>query len=107
MRQGLYIWTITLTAAFASACSHIPEQDTANEAENESIQTEEFALSSTIVCESRYFKYNKCSVGFTIRTAFVLEKYSRSDCIEGDTWGFEGDHIWVENGCRAKFGAWD
>ncbi|MGK3985831.1 DUF3011 domain-containing protein [Sorangium sp. So ce136] len=107
MKQRLDIWTIVLTAAFTPACSHAPDQDAANNTEEENVTVSESELSSAIVCESRYYKYNKCSVGFTIRTAWVLEKYSRADCIEGDTWGFEGDYIWVENGCRAKFGTWD
>ena len=34
----------------------------------------------------------------------LLRQFSRTDCIEGRTWGVAGRHaVWVSDGCRADF----
>jgi hypothetical protein len=56
-----------------------------------------------VACESRDFRYAFCSVGPTIRRAWVQEQRSRSRCIEGETWGFQRNGVWVDKGCSALF----
>lgn len=81
---------------------------TSSEAEGRS----EVALSADIpasgvdvVCQSWGYKYARCSVGFYIRRAYLVEQYSRTICIKGSNWDAEGIHIWVNGGCRGKFHA--
>jgi hypothetical protein len=33
----------------------------------------------------------------------LFRQLSRASCIEGRSWGFDGNGIWVEDGCRAEF----
>lgn len=36
---------------------------------------------------------------------YLLEQLSRSACVEGRTWGFDGRSLWVNQGCRGRFGS--
>lgn len=33
----------------------------------------------------------------------MLKQRSHADCIQGSTWGYDGNGIWVDRGCRADF----
>lgn len=33
----------------------------------------------------------------------LLHRLSRSPCIEGRTWGYDRNEVWVADGCRAEF----
>lgn len=33
----------------------------------------------------------------------LYKQLSRSICVEGSSWGYDGNGIWVEDGCRAEF----
>ena len=33
----------------------------------------------------------------------LYRQLSRSTCVEGRSWGYDGNGIWVEDGCRAEF----
>ncbi|HEY0506324.1 MAG TPA: DUF3011 domain-containing protein [Lysobacter sp.] len=33
----------------------------------------------------------------------LFRQMSRASCVEGRSWGFDGNGIWVEDGCRAEF----
>ncbi len=35
---------------------------------------------------------------------YLLEQLSRTQCVEGRSWGFDGAAIWVNQGCRGRFG---
>ena len=35
----------------------------------------------------------------------VVQQQSNTRCDEGRTWGYEGNRLWVDGGCRARFGA--
>jgi hypothetical protein len=55
----------------------------------------------TLICESdgrRRFCAADTSFG-----VHIARQISRSDCVEGRTWGFNNNGIWVDNGCRAEF----
>ena len=40
-----------------------------------------------------------------LRKRDLIEQLSRTPCIEGRSWGWEGNQIWVDQGCRGRFGA--
>ena len=35
----------------------------------------------------------------------LIENLSGTRCQEGANWGFDGNAVWVDRGCRARFGA--
>ena len=56
-----------------------------------------------IVCESDRGSRHECAFEGFGRVE-LLHQLSRTDCVEGRTWGLEGRHrVWVSNGCRAEF----
>lgn len=53
-------------------------------------------------CESREYRYNFCSTG-RIRNAQLVEQRSSAPCVQGRSWGWQRDGIWVDNGCVGVF----
>lgn len=54
-------------------------------------------------CYSRNRDYTTCYAGGRIRGARLIRQASRAECIEGDTWGYDRDYIWVDYGCGGTF----
>jgi hypothetical protein len=65
-----------------------------------------FAMSSakaeTVTCESSNGNYRECAVD-TRGGVTLSRQLSSQGCWEGDTWGYDRNRIWVNNGCRAQF----
>jgi hypothetical protein len=61
------------------------------------------AAQSTIACESREYQYAFCPVAGGVEDARLREQRSRSDCIEGRTWGWDRGGVWVDRGCEGVF----
>jgi hypothetical protein len=55
------------------------------------------------VCSSINGRYAECRVPFR-GTAMLLDQISDSACIEGRTWGNKPGAVWVNRGCRGRFG---
>jgi hypothetical protein len=55
-----------------------------------------------VVCESDDGKRRDCPAN-TRGGVAVVQQLSRSSCIQGRTWGFTRNSIWVDEGCRAEF----
>lgn len=53
-------------------------------------------------CESIGGRQQYCEVE-TRYGVRLVEEFSRGNCREGDTWGFDRGRIWVRGGCRAAF----
>jgi hypothetical protein len=56
-----------------------------------------------VTCQSNDNRYNFCRVGGSIRQAQVYRQMSRDNCRYNYSWGYRGDGIWVDRGCRAEF----
>ena len=56
-----------------------------------------------LYCESRDFRRNYCPAGGTIASARLVQQPSRSACVQGRTWGFDSNGIWVDRGCGGLF----
>ena len=56
----------------------------------------------TVVCESQDFHYNYCAVRVR-RGVQIVEQYSRTECREGSTWGWDRSGVWVDQGCKGAF----
>ena len=57
-------------------------------------------------CESDG-SYKRCPAANTWRGARLVQQVSTNPCIQGRTWGFDQNAIWVNNGCRGVFDAGD
>lgn len=58
---------------------------------------------SNVVCSSVKNRYVECRTPFNGR-AVVSQQISKSRCQEGANWGQRQGMIWVNKGCRARFG---
>lgn len=60
------------------------------------------APAGTVKVESRNMErtYKRTSTRGGVRLSRQL---SREACVEGVSWGFDRDGIWVDKGCRAEF----
>jgi hypothetical protein len=56
-----------------------------------------------LVCSSIDGRYRECAAPFRGR-AVVTQQISDASCVEGRTWGQKAGAIWVNRGCRARFG---
>jgi hypothetical protein len=56
-----------------------------------------------VICSSDSNRYHECALPFQ-GSVRLTEQISDSACIENRTWGQKPGKIWVNNGCRARFG---
>ena len=56
-----------------------------------------------VVCESEDGKRTNCATPSTADGVAVVRQFSRSSCIQGRSWGYTPNGIWVDEGCRAEF----
>jgi hypothetical protein len=54
-------------------------------------------------CESRNYQYQFCSTNGEVVGARITHQDSRSPCIQGQTWGWSRNGLWVSNGCSGRF----
>lgn len=59
----------------------------------------------TIRCESSDGRGHRCNVRMG-RGAQLVRQLSRSACVEGQSWGWDRQGIWVDRGCRGEFNVW-
>ncbi len=56
-----------------------------------------------IHCASRNYYYQNCPAMGRIARAYLISQQSHSACIEGQSWGYTFDSVWVDRGCEADF----
>ena len=56
-----------------------------------------------VICSSENSQYRECPAPFR-GTAVITQQISASACIEGQSWGNKPGAVWVNKGCRARFG---
>ncbi|RZZ89179.1 DUF3011 domain-containing protein [Pseudoxanthomonas winnipegensis] len=59
----------------------------------------------TVTCSSSDNRRTSCGWDRRNGRPVIVKQLSSSPCIEGSTWAWRGDQIWVDEGCRARFGA--
>jgi len=57
---------------------------------------------TTVVCESQSGRREQCTADTRLGVA-LSRQLSREACVEGRSWGYTNNSIWVDNGCRAEF----
>ena len=60
------------------------------------------ASARTIECASRDYQYQYCRVD-TRGEVKLIKQISDSECRRGNTWGYDRNGIWVDDGCEARF----
>ncbi len=58
----------------------------------------------SVTCSSVGNTYTTCAWNYRYGRPELIQQLSRQDCVEGRTWGARGNSIWVDRGCRARFG---
>jgi hypothetical protein len=61
------------------------------------------AQTSVMHCASGQYRYSTCPVGGQIVNARIQQQTSGAQCVQGRTWGYQANYIWVDQGCRANF----
>jgi hypothetical protein len=64
-------------------------------------QPRDFAV--RVRCESRDFRQEVCRVDQRVIDARLVRQISRARCVQGRSWGWRNDRIWVSEGCAAEF----
>ena len=65
-------------------------------------QAYDYDYDEVFTCESHDRRQEYCDVD--ARGGVVLvNQLSRTSCVEGRTWGWDGRGVWVSGGCRAEF----
>lgn len=59
-------------------------------------------LADQVTCESVQNRRQECDMD-TRGNVRLVRQLSKSDCREGQTWGYSKHSIWVDRGCRATF----
>jgi len=52
-------------------------------------------------CSSQGYRFTRCGIPW--RGARLVEQLSDSECIENQSWGVDGEGLWVDQGCSARF----
>jgi hypothetical protein len=58
---------------------------------------------SVINCNSIDYQFARCMVNGPVVSAQITQQLSNSACVLGQTWGYEGNSVWVNQGCKANF----
>jgi hypothetical protein len=58
---------------------------------------------AVVPCESRNYQYEFCGVPETIVAAQLVRQRSAAACVEGRTWGWRPNGVWVSGGCEGDF----
>ena len=57
---------------------------------------------TTVRCESTDGKYVECRTN-SLNRITLSRQLSDASCVEGKSWGYRDNVMWVDNGCRAEF----
>lgn len=58
----------------------------------------------SVTCSSDDGRYRTCAWIDRNGRPRLMEQLSKTACVEGRTWGYRNGQIWVDNGCRGRFG---
>jgi hypothetical protein len=61
--------------------------------------------SDTVTCASTDDRRRQCPWNERWGRPRLIQQISKSPCIEGRSWGYSYNAIWVDDGCRGRFGA--
>lgn len=59
----------------------------------------------SVTCASDDNRTRSCAWERRQGRPVVIEQLSRTQCVENRNWGYNGNTLWVSQGCRARFGS--
>lgn len=59
----------------------------------------------SVTCSSQNNRRTTCAWNSRYGRPYVIQQISSNSCREGTSWGYSGNQVWVDRGCRARFGA--
>jgi len=59
----------------------------------------------SVTCSSQGNRRATCAWNSRYGRPYLIQQISSDSCREGTSWGYLGNQIWVDRGCRARFGA--
>ncbi len=59
----------------------------------------------SVTCSSQDNRRATCAWNSRYGRPYLIQQISSDSCREGSTWGYLRGNIWVDRGCRARFGA--
>lgn len=62
----------------------------------------QYGNGGTVRCKSGDFRYRHCDAD-TRGGVQMLRQVSQAQCVQGQTWGYDGNGVWVDRGCEAEF----
>lgn len=66
------------------------------------VRAQRYRPGQSITCSSNDGRRHFCSIN-TAGGVQMTRQISGSPCIQGQTWGFNRNAVWVDRGCRAEF----
>lgn len=66
------------------------------------VPTQDAKAQQTLTCKSRHHDYNYCRAN-TNNQVRLERRLSRASCVQGRSWGYDRNGIWVDDGCEARF----
>jgi hypothetical protein len=60
------------------------------------------AHADQLSCSSTNYRYQYCRAD-TRNAVRLVRQESKTSCVQGSSWGYDGRGIWVDNGCAATF----
>ena len=57
----------------------------------------------SVTCSSDDNRTRTCNWERRAGRPLLVEQLSRTRCVENRNWGWNGDTLWVSQGCRARF----
>ncbi len=61
------------------------------------------AKAELIHCASEGYRYKNCAISSYAESVYLVRQTSRTNCVEGQNWGFDQNVIWVRDGCAGDF----
>jgi hypothetical protein len=58
----------------------------------------------SVTCSSKDNRRSTCAWNSRYGRPYLIQQISSDSCREGTSWGYLGTQIWVDRGCRARFG---
>jgi hypothetical protein len=93
------VLTLGLATFVAAGCATSTDEET-------SANEEAFTTSVTLSCSSLDQRFSSCRVDTQqgrIVSVRLARQFSTAVCVQGQSWGFDEDAVWVDRGCRASF----
>ena len=59
----------------------------------------------SVTCSSQNNRRTTCAWNSSHGRPYLIQQISSDSCREGSTWGYLHGNLWVDRGCRARFGA--